>query len=79
MLLVRRRPPCGLSSRDPAFRHRAPGFVCGYWLEPIDGVGMSIVVFETKEHADKAVACPLPPRPGVTPLKAGIREVYASA
>jgi hypothetical protein len=40
---------------------------------------MSIVVFETREHADKAVACPLPPRPGVTPLKAGIREVYASA
>jgi hypothetical protein len=38
----------------------APGFVSGYWLEPIDGVGLSIVVFETKEHADKAVAYPLP-------------------
>ena len=56
---------------------RAPGFVSAYWLEPIDGVGMSIVVFETKERADKAVAYPL--LPGVTPLKVEIREVYASA
>jgi hypothetical protein len=37
---------------------RAPGFVSAYWLGPIDGVGMSIVIFETKEHADKAVAYP---------------------
>ena len=40
---------------------KAPGFVSAYWLEPIDGVGMSIIVFESKEHADKAVAYPLPP------------------
>jgi hypothetical protein len=58
---------------------RAPGFVSAYWLEPIDGVGMSIIVFETKEHADEAVAYPLPPLPGVTPLKVEIREVCASA
>jgi hypothetical protein len=58
---------------------RAPGFVSAYWLGPIDGVGMSIVIFETKEHADRAVAYPLPPLPGVTPLKVEIREVYASA
>jgi hypothetical protein len=37
------------------------------------------IVFATKEHADKAVAYPLPPLPGVTPLKVEIREVYASA
>jgi hypothetical protein len=54
---------------------RAPGFASAYWLGPIDGVGMSIVVFETKERADKAVAYPLPPLPGVTPLKVEIREV----
>jgi hypothetical protein len=34
---------------------KAPGFVSAYWLEPIDGVGMSIIVLESKEHADKAV------------------------
>jgi hypothetical protein len=58
---------------------RAPGFVSAYWLEPIDGIGMSIVIFETKEHADRAVAYPLPPLPGVTPLTVEVREVYASA
>jgi hypothetical protein len=58
---------------------RAPGFVSAYWLEPIDGIGMSIVIFKTKEHADKAVAHQLPPLPGVTPLTVEVREVYASA
>jgi hypothetical protein len=58
---------------------KAPGFVSGYWLEPIDGIGMSIILFETKEQAGEAVAYPLPPLPGVTPLTTEIREVYASA
>jgi hypothetical protein len=58
---------------------RAPGFVSAYWLEPVDGIGMSVIVFETKEHADEAAAYPLPPLPGVIPLKVEIREVYASA
>ena len=35
---------------------RAPGFVSGYWLAPIDGTGMSVVVFETKERAEQALA-----------------------
>lgn len=29
----------------------APGFVSAHWLEPIDGIGMSVIVFETKQHA----------------------------
>jgi hypothetical protein len=58
---------------------RAPGFVSAYWLEPVDGIGMSMIVFETREHAEKAAAYPLPPLPGVTPLTLEIREVYASA
>jgi hypothetical protein len=58
---------------------RAPGFVNAYWLEPIDGIGMSVIIFETKEHAVEALAYPLPPLPGVTPLTTEIREVYASA
>jgi hypothetical protein len=58
---------------------RAPGFVSAYWLEPVDGTGMSVIVFETREHAEQAAAYPLPPLPGVTPLTLEIREVYASA
>ncbi len=58
---------------------RAPGFVSAYWLAPIDGIGMSAIVFETKEHAEEAVAYPLPPLPGATLLTVEIREVYASA
>ena len=46
--------------------------------EPVDGVGMSVIVFDSKEHADQAAAYPLPPLPGVTPLTLEIREVFAS-
>jgi hypothetical protein len=58
---------------------RARGFISAYWLEPVNSVGMSIVVFDTKEHAHEAAAYPVPPLPGVTPLAVEIREVYASA
>ena len=57
---------------------RAPGFVSAYWLEPIDGIGMSVIIFETKDQATQATAYPLPPLPGVTPRTLEIREVYAS-
>ena len=58
---------------------RAPGFVSAYWLAPVDGVGMSVIVFDSREHAEAAAAYPLPPLPSVTPLNVEIREVYASA
>jgi hypothetical protein len=32
-----------------------PGFVAGYWLEPIDGKGESFVVFESEEAANTMV------------------------
>jgi hypothetical protein len=32
----------------------APGFVAGYWLEPVDGRGFSFVVFETEEQARRS-------------------------
>jgi hypothetical protein len=32
----------------------APGFVAGYWLEPVDGHGFSFVVFETEEQARRS-------------------------
>jgi hypothetical protein len=37
----------------PAIRS-APGFVAGYWLEPVDGHGFSFVVFETEEQARRS-------------------------
>jgi len=58
---------------------RATGFVSAYWLSPVDGIGMSVIVFDTKEHAEEALKYPLPPLPGVTPLTVELREVYASA
>jgi len=58
---------------------RAPGFVSAYWLAPVDGIGMSVIVFDTKEHAEEALRYPVPPLPGVTRLTVEIREVYASA
>jgi len=56
---------------------RAPGIVNGYWLEPVEGIGTSVLVFETKEYADQAAQYPLPPMPGVTLLDVTIREVFA--
>ena len=56
---------------------RASGIVSGYWLEPIDGIGISVLVFESKEHAEAAAEYPLPDMPGVTRLDLTIREVFA--
>jgi hypothetical protein len=58
---------------------RAPGFVSACWLAPVDGIGMSVIVFDSLEHAEEAAAYPLAPLPGVTPLSVDVREVYASA
>ncbi len=55
----------------------APGIVSGYWLEPIGGIGTSVLLFETKEQAQEAAQYPLPPMPGVTQLDLTIREVFA--
>jgi hypothetical protein len=68
-------------SRDllPAIRS-APGFVAGYWLEPVDGRGFSFVVFESEEQARRAT----PPvsdwaAPGVTIDDVDVRRVAATA
>jgi hypothetical protein len=58
----------------------APGFVAGYWLEPADGQGFSIVLFETEEHAREAA----PPvsswaAPGVSINGVEFRRVAAAA
>jgi hypothetical protein len=36
-----------------------PGFVSGHWLAPIDGTGMSILIFETEDEA-RAMAAQMP-------------------
>jgi len=56
---------------------RAPGIVSGYWLEPVNGIGTSVLVFESKERADEAARYPVPPMPGVTLIDLTIREVFA--
>jgi hypothetical protein len=40
---------------------------------------MSVIIFDSREHAEEAAAYPVPPLPSVTPLKVEVREVYASA
>jgi hypothetical protein len=66
-----------LPSAREALVSRAPGIVNGYWLEPIDGIGTSVLIFETREYADEAAKYPIPPMPGVTLLNLTIREVFA--
>lgn len=58
----------------------APGFIVGYWLEPVDGRGFSFVVFETEEQARQSA----PPAsdwaaPGVSINEVDVRRVAASA
>lgn len=57
------------------------GFVAGYWTEPRDGKGFSIVVFDSEENA-KAAAPPAGVRPPGAPVvveTVEFREVSASA
>ena len=58
----------------------APGFVVGYWLEPAEGRGFSIVMFETEEQARQAA----PPvsswaAPGIAITEVEFRRVAATA
>jgi hypothetical protein len=58
----------------------ARGFVAGYWLEPADGQGFSIVLFETEEQA-RETAPPVSSwaAPGVTINGVEFRRVAAAA
>jgi hypothetical protein len=58
----------------------APGFVTGYWLEPVQGEGLSIVVFDSEEAAKGMIASVQPganPSEFVTVESSEIREVVA--
>ncbi len=65
------------TARVPVLQ-RAPGMVAAYWLEPLDGVGMSVIIFDSRESAEVAMTYPLEPMPGVTPIAVELREVFAS-
>lgn len=61
-----------------------PGFVAGYWLEPIGGKGMSIVIFDDEVAAKGAVEkmslkVGESPAPGVTIERIETREVMGHA
>jgi len=54
----------------------APGFVAGYWVDPVDRQGFGFLLFETQEQAMRAI----PPAttwsgPGVTIVRTDVRRV----
>ena len=76
-LRIPTKPDCSCRRLEKLLSLAAPGIVCGYWLEPIDGIGTSVLVFETRQHAEEAAKYPVPPMPGVTQLDLTVREVFA--
>src|SRR5262249_33970932 len=56
------------------------GFVAGYWLEPADGEGFSVVLFETEQQA-RGAAPPLSSwaAPGIAITGVEFRRVAAAA
>lgn len=57
----------------------APGFIAGYWMDPVDHQGFGFVLFETEEQALTAT----PPgtswsAPGVKILRVDVRRVAVS-
>ena len=53
----------------------APGFVAGYWLEPVDGKGSSMIFFETEAQARGRPARRLGTSPGVTIVRVSVSPI----
>jgi hypothetical protein len=54
----------------------APGFVAGYWVDPIDRQGFGFLLFETEEQALQATPPATRwPAPGVEILRVDVRRV----
>jgi hypothetical protein len=56
----------------------APGFVAGYWLEPVDSRGFSFVLFETEQARRSAPPASDWAAPGVSIEKVDFRRVAVS-
>ncbi|GEM_PF-879722 len=59
-----------------------PGFVAGYWTEPIDGKGLSVTLWGSEQAAREAAGVVAPgssPAVGVTVENVETREVIAQA
>lgn len=57
---------------------QAPGAKAGYWLEPADGHGNSIVIFESQEAAENAAKNVTADGGAVTIDSVTVREVVGS-
>lgn len=57
---------------------QAPGVKSGYWLEPVDGNGSSIVIFESQEAAENAANQVTAEGGAVTIDSVTVREVVES-
>jgi hypothetical protein len=60
----------------------APGFVAGYWLAPLDGTGISFLVFDSEDAAGEMLKTLHPgykPSEWVTVEYSEVREVAGSA
>jgi hypothetical protein len=59
-----------------------PGFVAGYWLEPVDGKGISVTLWESEQAAREAARLIHPassPTTGVKVDRIDTREVIGQA
>ena len=61
---------------------QTPGFVAGYWLEPLDGTGISVTLWESEQAAREAAGLIHPassPTTGVKVDRIETREVIGQA
>jgi hypothetical protein len=59
----------------PAIR-TAPGFIAGYWVDPVDRQGFGFLLFETEENAcSVSISAATWSAPGVTILRTDIRRI----
>jgi hypothetical protein len=70
-----------LTSQVVPMVKQSDGLIAGYWTEPRDGKGFSVVIFDTEEHA-RAAAPPAGMRPPGSPVvvdSVDFLEVVANA
>ncbi len=56
-----------------------PGFQRGTWMNNAEMVGTAVVVFDTEEHANSAVAQVQPPPGGPTVIDCAVFEIAREA